>query len=168
MLRNASLNRSVFLSPRWAGLTEKLVTIGFGLVWSLVVVHSARIMSSFSRYLIISVTAFLLILGPLAWAIQFKRAFRAQMAQRIRDHEVAQGNAAAARLSDDEVLQGGFGAELPPGVMTRLMICDVLLKFWWLWSLLVLTLCYGLFFLLGSFGSTPASGMTTSVSDSTT
>jgi hypothetical protein len=111
-------------------------------------------MSTSFRYLIVTATGLLLILGPFAWAFQFMHDLRAELAKRYREHEVSQGNVAAAKLSDDEILKDGFGAELPPEVVIRITIADILFKFWWVWSLFVVALSYGLFVMLPR-GTTP-------------
>lgn len=106
-------------------------------------------MSTSIRYSIATMTTLLLLLGPFGWAIQFRQSFRAKYARLLRDAEVARGNAAAASLSDDEILADGFGVELPADEVFRIWISDMLFKFWWFWGLFVLALSYGLFVFLG-------------------
>lgn len=115
-------------------------------------------MSNFIRCLIAGTTVILLILGPLAWATQFKRSFRASIANQIRDQARAAGDSATANASDEDVLKDGFGVELSSSEMNRLWRASMLLTYWWLWSLLACGIGYGLFALLGWGSSTGKAG----------
>lgn len=105
-------------------------------------------MSNLVRSSIVIATGLLLIVGPYAWAQRFQQAFRAQCARQIRDAEVARGNGAAAQLSDDEILANGFGLEVSSADSTRLMIADLFIRLWWVYGLIVLGLCYGMYLFL--------------------
>lgn len=104
-------------------------------------------MSTPFRYLIVIVAALLLIVGPFCWAMWFTQGFRARYAKPARETHVAEGNAGTANTTDAGILKD-FGTEITGAEMNGLIVADLLFKFWWLWSQVVLVACCGLFSIL--------------------
>lgn len=114
-------------------------------------------MSTTLRYLIAGSAAILLTLGPLAWSLQFRQNFRAQFVKLIKDQARAKGDMATANAPDADIVLTDFGTELSSGDMNRLLICDLLWRFWWVWMMLSCGIGNGLFIALGRIGAVPKS-----------
>ncbi|MES2789265.1 MAG: hypothetical protein V4719_06560 [Planctomycetota bacterium] len=108
------------------------------------------------RYGVVVIFAILAFLGPLIWAKTFSLRLADRLAQQLRSQLIAEGKVEeASQLSSEDRLDD-FGVELSPEDLNQVLASELLLKFWWLWGLLIVGCSYGIFVGLGYFLSNDA------------
>lgn len=106
-------------------------------------------MSNTFRYAVAVIFAILVFLGPLIWAKTFSRRLVDSLVQQARNQLIAEGKVEeASQLSSDGRLHD-MGVMLSPADMNRVLASELLLKFWWLWGILIVGCSYGIFVGLG-------------------
>ena len=111
-------------------------------------------MNSTIRCLIASAVVILMFAVPFAWAFVLRRQVTATIQHLVRNELIAQGKVDEAAAFTFQPGVTDFGLELPPAVIDRIVLCDLLFAYWWLWLLLAIATGYGVFRFLGYWHGT--------------
>ena len=114
-------------------------------------VHNQMIMNRSFRWIVVLTFALLAFAGPLAWAKSFGQQLINRLAREARQQLIAEGKWDAATQTPIDG-QRAIGTQLSPEDLNSIFLADLLVKFWWIWGLLVIGCSYGLFVLLGNLG----------------
>ena len=105
-----------------------------------------------TRYWIAVMVALLLLAGGVAFCWQTRRAVLTTMREAIEGIERtpanAQTRAAAEESMDSRTTLADFGMQVPPSLLWRIQLADLLQTFWPAWIVFVFGICFGVAWLM--------------------
>ena len=104
------------------------------------------------RYWIASAAALILLAGGAAFCWQTSRAVQATMRGALAGADPSTSNARTLAEAEQSLESGAtmadFGLEVPPSLLWRIQLADVLQTFWPAWIVFVFGVCFGVAWLL--------------------
>lgn len=105
-----------------------------------------------TRYWIASTVALVLLTGGAAFCWQTRRAVLATMREAVTGAEESPSNAQSLAAAEESLKSGAtmadFGMEIPPPLLWRIQLAEVLRTFWPAWIAFVFGICFGIAWLM--------------------